>query len=431
MARTRLAAARTVLRVWQDRTSLSEALPAALADVPARDKGLLQALVYQTIRHFQELEALANSALSKPLRKKDLDVFCLLLVGLCQVRFLSIPDHAAVTTTVDAARLLKKDWARGLLNAVLRKATLGHLQAHFKEPARWNHPQWLIDTLRSAWPNDWQAILQANQEPGPLTLRLNLHKQSRDAYLTRLQEWEIAARPTTVSPFGVTLEGGMDVTTLPGFLDGELSVQDEAAQMAAYWLDPQPGQRVLDACAAPGGKTGHILELIQGQGDVIAVDQDSRRLVRVEENLARLGLPAMLHCAAAEDTASYWDGKPFDRILLDVPCSGTGVIRRHPDIKMLRRPEDIQALVETQRRILDAVWPLLKPGGYMLYATCSVLPAENEAQMASFIARTKDVAPAAIPATPHGLPLKYGQQWLPQKGASDGFYFARLQKLPD
>ena len=428
MARTRVAAARAVLQVWQDRVSMNEALPAALQDIPARDKGLLQALVYQTIRHFQELEALANSALTKPLRKKDLDVYCLLLVGICQVRFLSIPDHAAVASTVDAAKLLKKDWARGLLNAVLRKATVGHLQAQFKEPARWNHPQWMLDMLRTAWPNDWQSIVQANQEPGPLTLRLNLTKQSRIDYLAELASWDIAAQPTQVSPYGITLDKATDVTALPGFTEGRVSVQDEAAQMAAHWLDPQPGQRILDACAAPGGKTGHILELIQGNGDVIAVDQDSRRLVRIEENLTRIGLNAVLHCASAEDIDAYWNHKPFDRILLDVPCSGTGVIRRHPDIKLLRRPEDIAQLVKTQRRILDAVWPMLKPGGFLLYTTCSVLPAENEEQVSAFLARTPDAAAAALPAS-RGLPLKIGQQWLPLKGGSDGFYYARLQKL--
>lgn len=432
MPRVRVAAAQCVQGVWQNRQSLSELLPAALATVPDRDKGLLQAMVYQTIRHFWSLQADANSALKKPMRNKDSDVFCLLLVGLCQIKWLNVPDHAAVDATVSATKILKKVWAGGVLNAVLRRATRGELTPTLNDPARWDHPQWLINETKTAWPDHWQNILTGNQVQGPMTLRVNTRRQSRAAYSATLTEAGIAHTLTAISPYGVTLAEATDVQRLPGFNDGLVSVQDEAAQMAAHWLDPQPGDHILDACAAPGGKTGHILELVQGEGSVTALDNNARRLERVTENLERLGYAANLVTAPAEATDQYWDGKPYDRILLDVPCSGTGVIRRHPDIKLLRRPEDITQLVALQAHILKAVWTLLKPGGTLLYATCSVLPAENEHQVKRFLEHQDDASlmPLAPPADApeHGLQRPFGQQWLPQEHCADGFFFARLQK---
>lgn len=427
MARVRVAAARCVQAVWQQHQSLAEALPNALAQVPARDKGLLQAMVYQTIRHFYELEALANGALSKPMRPKDSDVFCLLLVGLCQIRLLSIPDHAAVDATVGAAKLLKKQWASGLINAILRKAARGHLRTELSETARYNHPQWLLERLQSAWPDHWQDIAAANQHQGPMTLRIRPDQVSRETYLQQLAEAGIAAEATPVSPVGVTLAEATDVTLLPGFEQGWVSVQDEAAQMASIWLDPQPGDRILDACAAPGGKTGHMLELMHNSGELVALDASGKRLARVEENLTRLGLHARLKQAHAEALDEWWDQKPFDRILLDAPCSGTGVIRRHPDIKLLRQLDDVGKLVALQQILLLALWPTLKPGGILLYATCSVLPEENEQQIAAFLTAQHDAQLLELPVD-HGLQRPFGQQWLPRKDGADGFYYARLQK---
>lgn len=427
MPRVRLAAAQCVRAVWKEQQSLGDLLPRALENVPARDRGLLQAMTYQTVRHFWELEALANSALQKPLRNKDSDIFCLLLVGLCQIRLLDIPDHAAVDATVDATKLVKKPWARGLLNAVLRKAARGHLSAHYDDRARYNHPQWLLDRFASAWPDHWQALCDANQVQGPMTLRLNLATQDRTAYLDRLAEADLSGRLTACSPYGVTLDHATDVTRIPGFTEGQVSVQDEAAQMASHWLAPQPGDRVLDACAAPGGKTGHLLELMGGAGELWALDNNGRRLSRVEENLDRLGLSAYLTRASAQQTDDWWTGKPFDRILLDVPCSGTGVIRRHPDIKLVRQPEQVADLVVVQQQMLAALWATLKPGGKLLYATCSVLPEENEQQIEQFLAHTTDATLCPLPDT-HGLQRPFGQQWLPQKDGADGFYYALLQK---
>ena len=427
MARVRVAAARCVQSVWQQHQSLAEVLPLALEQVPARDKGLLQAMVYQTIRHFYELEALANGALSKPMRNKDSDVFCLLLVGLCQIRLLSIPDHAAVDATVGAAKLLKKQWAAGLINAILRKAARGHLRADFPETALYNHPTWLLERLQSAWPEHWQQIAQANQHQGPMTLRINPAHCARENYLQQLSAAGIAARPTEFSDVGVTLDEATEVTGLPGFEQGWVSVQDEAAQMASAWLDPQPGDRVLDACAAPGGKTGHLLELMHNSGELVALDASGKRLARVEENLTRLGLHARLKQARAESLEDWWDHKPFDRILLDAPCSGTGVIRRHPDIKLLRQLDDVGKLVILQQALLQTLWQTLKPGGILLYATCSVLPEENEQQVEAFLTRNEDARLLELPVN-HGLQRPFGQQWLPQRDGADGFYYARLQK---
>lgn len=439
MAGTRAAACRCVLQVWQDKQSLAECLPTALQKVEPRDRGFLQALVYQTIRHFQELDALTRQALSKPLKKKDLDIHCLIMVGLCQQRFMATPDHAAVDSTVEATRLLKKHWAKGLVNAILRKSMRGELTLPDQDTVRWNHPRWLIEALRKAWPEHWQAILEANQQPGPMTLRLDPGAGPREAWLTRLEAAGLSGQPTAISPCGVKLTDACDVHTLPGFDEGLVSVQDEAAQMAAYWLAPQAGERILDACAAPGGKTGHILELMgpagQEQGEVVALDANARRLTLVEDNLQRLQRRARLVHAAAEDTAAWWDGQPFDRILLDVPCSGTGVIRRHPDIKLLRQAQDISALVDLQARILDATWQTLKPGGVLLYATCSVLPEENRDQIARFLDDTPDAEVAGLSleglAATHGLPDPFGEQWLPRIGGADGFYYARLRKRED
>lgn len=436
MPAARVAACRCVRLVWQEQQSLAECLPAALDQVPARDRGFVQALVYQTIRHFQELDALARSALNKPLKRKDGDIHSLILVGLCQLRYMDTPDHALVNATVEATQVLNKPWARGLVNALLRKAIRGQLAAPNSEEARWNHPAWLLKQFRAAWPDHWQRLVEANQTPGPMTLRLNLQQQTRADWLTTLEAAGLAGQPTRISPYGVTLAEAGPVDTIPGFSDGQVSVQDEAAQMAVHWLEPQPGERILDACAAPGGKTGHILELTGGSAEVTALDISGRRLARVEENLQRLGLQATLKKAAAEQPDQWWDGRPFDRILLDVPCSGTGVIRRHPDIKLIRRPDDVATLVALQSRLLDAAWTVLKPGGTLLYATCSVLPEENSTQIEQFLARTPgaDIEPLPYPdgvTETHGLPGPLGEQWLPQKDGADGFYYCRLRKHPD
>jgi 16S rRNA (cytosine967-C5)-methyltransferase len=305
------------------------------------------------------------------------------------------------------------------------------------EPARWSHPQWLIDQIRTAWPDHWQAVLQANNQRPPMTLRVNITRNSRENYLAELASMEISAFPLPFAPGAIQLKQPMDVSQLPGFGDGRVSVQDEAAQLAAELLDLHAGQHVLDVCAAPGGKTGHILET--ADVDLVAVDIDPLRLEKVGENLHRLRKQAVLMKGNAEHPKEWWNGQMYDRILLDAPCSATGVIRRHPDIKILRRPEDIPSLVKLQAQILEAVWPLLAPGGMLLYATCSVLPCENSEQITAFVEKQSDALKLNIDGT-WGHMVKAGRQILPGDGSNctgsnneniagmDGFYYACLKK---
>ncbi|TNE77817.1 MAG: 16S rRNA (cytosine(967)-C(5))-methyltransferase RsmB, partial [Gammaproteobacteria bacterium] len=342
-----------------------------------------------------------------------------------------IPPHAAVNEAVATTLSLKKKWAKGLVNAVLRRF-LRERDALTEKLAdnpvfETAHPQWLLDTLGQAWPEQLEALLAANNLQPPMCLRVNRTRGSREQYQQRLAEANIQASATAHSDDGLLLQQPCDVNSLPGFASGDVSVQDEAAQLAAPLLDTSPGQRILDACCAPGGKTGHLLELLQGDAEVVALDVSPLRLQRVEENLERLGLQAALIAADALDTDSWWDGRPFDRILLDAPCSATGVIRRHPDVKLLRSPADIAKLAALQLALLKALWPLLKEGGMLLYATCSVLPGENDQVVEEFLRGTPGVELEPVP-TGAGIATSAGRQLLPQPEGHDGFYFARLKK---
>lgn len=426
----RAAAARALVPVITAKGSLTD-----LDDhqVVARDRALFKALCYGTCRTLPRLEALAAKLLVKPFKARDADVQALLLIGIHQLLYLRIPAHAAVGETAGAARLLGKEWATRVLNGCLRRLQreAAALQAEVdSDPAvALLHPRWLLKALRQAWPDDWRAICEANNEPGPMTLRVNRRHGDREAYIDRLDGAGLDARLCLHAPDGVTLKTPCDVRTLPGFEEGHVSVQDEAAQLSAVLLGPvlapRPGARVLDACCAPGGKTAHLLELFDI--DLHAVDSDAVRLARVEDALTRLGLAATLTHGDATQR-DWWDGTPFDAILLDAPCSGSGVIRRHPDIKRLRRHSDIPKLAELQARLLDNLWSLLRPGGTLLYATCSVLPEENAEQVRAFLARTPD----ATSTTPHdvawGRPAGAGRQLLPAPDSHDGFFYARLVK---
>ncbi len=426
----RALAARILARVING-ASLTAALDDNLPRARDNDRALIQELCYGTLRAWPRLEHVAGVLLRKPLGKKDRDVQALILLGLHQLTAMRIPAHAAVAETVGAVNALGKGWARGLLNAVLRnfqrqRETL-LAKADDSEPGRWAHPQWLIDALRQAWPDDWQQILTANNEHAPMTLRVNTCRQSRSDYLSILERAGINAEASTVSDCGIRLQQAVDVSLLPGFAEGTVSVQDEAAQLAAALLDARPGERVLDICAAPGGKTAHILEH-NDDIELLAVDIEAQRLQRVTDNLQRLGLTAITCRGDARQAQDWWDGRPFDRILLDAPCSATGVIRRHPDIKLLRRPEDIETLLQLQGEILHAIWPLLRTGGILLYATCSVLPQENERRVSSFIAERPDAGHQTIDAD-WGRATDIGRQILPGDTAQmDGFYYACLHK---
>jgi 16S rRNA (cytosine967-C5)-methyltransferase len=427
----RLAAARALTAVLAGKASLGSSLPPQLDRVEHHDRALAQDLAFGAARWQPRLQLLADRLLEKPFKAADKDVEALLLIGLYQLLHSRIPEHAAIGETVGCAGALKKPWAKGLLNAVLRRAQREH-EALFAELDRdpvlhTAHPRWLQKALKAHWPEHWQAICAANNAHPPLILRVNRRHGSRDAYLEELRGAGFAAEPCTFSRDGVRLLQPCDVTALPGFREGRVSVQDEAAQLAADLLELAPGQRVLDACAAPGGKTCHLLEAEPALAEVIAVDLEEKRLARVRENLQRLGLEASLIAADGRATKVWWDGTPFQRILLDAPCSATGVIRRHPDIKLTRKPEDIPALAQLQGELLDALWPTLAPGGILLYATCSVLPTENSETIAAFLARTPDAQEVAIGGD-FGLQAAHGRQLLPQLDGHDGFYYAKLIK---
>ncbi|MBB3103022.1 16S rRNA (cytosine(967)-C(5))-methyltransferase RsmB [Azomonas macrocytogenes] len=428
----RLAAAQALAAVLSGKASLAGSLPGPLAQVAPRDRGLAQELAYGTARWQPRLSGLAERLLQKPFKAADRDVEALLLVGLYQLFHTRIPAHAAIGETVGCTDKLKKPWAKGLLNAVLRRAQregealLAELE---HDPViRLAHPRWLQKTLKAQWPDVWEAICHANNLHPPLTLRVNRRQGSRADYLALLAAADIAAQPCEFSADGIHLAEPCDVQQLPGFAAGRVSVQDEAAQLAAALLEPAPGQRVLDACCAPGGKTCHLLEQEPELAELVALDLEPRRLERVRDNLARLQLDAHLLAADAGDTAAWWDGRPFQRILLDAPCSATGVIRRHPDIKQTRQPTDIPALAELQGRLLDALWPTLEVGGVLLYATCSVLPMENREVIAAFLARTPGARELDI-VSAYGLKQSHGRQLLPKANGHDGFYYAKLIKI--
>ena len=428
----RLAAAKALAAVLNGKASLNSSLPTQMDKVEDRDRGFTQDLAFGTARWQPRLSALAAKLLQKPFKAADADVEALLLVGLYQLLYTRVPAHAAIGETVGCADKLKKPWAKALLNAVLRRAQresealLAELE---HDPVvRTAHPRWLQKSLKAFWPEQWEAICAANNAHPPMILRVNRRHHSRDAYLQLLTDAGLNATPCVYSVDGIVLEAATDVRSLPGFAEGWISVQDEAAQLAADLLDLAPGQRVLDACCAPGGKTCHILEVEKDLAGVVAVDLEAKRLVRVRENLARLGLSAELIAADGRDTAAWWDGKPFQRILLDAPCSATGVIRRHPDIKLTRQPDDIAALAVLQGELLDALWPTLEVGGILLYATCSTLPTENTEVIQAFLARTSGARELDL-ATAAGIKQPHGRQLLAQEGGHDGFYYAKLIKI--
>ncbi len=426
----RATAARLLARL-QRGESLSALFDGGLESVSPADRGLVKSLCYGTARWWPRLEAFYRELVARPLKARDRDVKALLLLGLHQLERMRVAPHAALDRTVEAARALGKPWAAGLVNGVLRRfqRERAALERRIEDDpvARWAHPGWLLQALQRAWPEQWQAIVEAANRQPPMALRVNLGRIGRADYAALLGRDGIAARPIPAVPSGLVLDQPLDVERLPGFGDGLVSVQDGGAQLAAGLLEVAPGQRVLDACAAPGGKTCHLLETAPGDIEMTAVDIDRARLQRIRDNLTRLGLTAQVCQGDAAAPAGPWAERRYQRILLDVPCSATGVIRRHPDIKLLRRADDIPALVALQARILDAVWPLLEPGGMLLYATCSLLPEENREQVAAFLGRTADARERPI-AAEWGHHCGPGRQTLPGEEGMDGFYYACLEK---
>jgi 16S rRNA (cytosine967-C5)-methyltransferase len=394
-------------------------LTRVLADQPVAGRATVQDICYASLREYALLAALRDALLSNPL--KDRVIACLLVVALRQLRARPDSTHMIVNEAVEAAAATQP-WARGLVNGVLRNY-LRHTdllldEVQQKEPARWNYPQWWIDQVRTAYPDDWQAVLTAGNQHPPMTLRVNPQHGSTAAYLELLQEAGLDAQQT--GEFALQLAQPIPVTQVPGFSTGRVSVQDAGAQLAAPLLELADGQRVLDACAAPGGKSGHIVEL--ADVNLTALDNDASRLIRVQENLDRLGLHASLLTGDAALPDSWWDGVPFDRILADVPCSASGVVRRHPDIKWLRRPDDLARFAAQQAAILPALWRCLARGGKLLYVTCSIFPQENQRQVNAFLSHHDDAQQQAL----DHAGLSAGQ--LLPNDHHDGFFYALLVK---
>lgn len=413
----------TAARILQRVLYQGESLSAALLD---SEDSMVRDLCYGSLRWHEPLSAIINELLSKQLKKKDKDVECLIRVGLYQIIYQKTPDHAAVGETVSALKGLKKPWAKNLVNAVLRNyiREQENLQKEVqkRQVVKYAFPQWLIHEIKKSWPDNWENILHESNQRAPMTLRVNLKQQTRNEYLEKLQKDNIDAKALNGVATAIKLAKPCNVYDLPGFEKGDVSVQDGAAQLASILLDCKDDMTVLDACAAPGGKTGHILESAKNL-EVIAIDNSETRLERVTQNLQRLKLNATVITADALDTEQYAKNKLFDRILLDAPCSATGVIRRHPDIKVLRRKTDIDELRQLQSKMLDALWEKLKPEGILLYATCSILPEENEQQIKAFTKRHDNAE--IMPIT---KAQELGWQIFPGEESMDGFYFAKLKK---
>ena len=429
-AALRVSAAQVLERVLGAGRSLKAELARVLPGLDdPRDRALLEAICFDALRHRRRYEFALSQWLAHPLARRDQAVHWLLLAGLAQVKGLGLAPHAAVAATAEAARGLGRSGLVGLVNALLRRATREPLPESDDLAVRSSHPDWLVHRLRLDWPAHAEGILEANNRPAPLWLRANPRQGSAAALAAELAEAGLPADCPEQVPGGVRLETPVPVERLPGWDHGAMTVQDGAAQLAVLALAPRPGERLLDACAAPGGKAAQLAEHL-GEGSLLALDVDKRRLDKVAGLLRRLRLEApnvLLRVADAAGPDGWFDGNPFAAILLDAPCSATGVIRRQPDIKWHRREEDITALADVQRRLLDALWPLLRPGGRLVYATCSVLREENEAQVSAFLARHPEAHAAELPES-FGHASGAGRQRLPGEDGMDGFFYARLEK---
>lgn len=428
-AAIRALAANTLVAVFEHGRSLRPLLAERLPTVSdPRDRALLEALLFAVLRHRRRYEYVIDAWVPRPLPAAQNAVRALLLVGLAQLDALQLPVHAALSATAEAARTLGQPKLVGLVNGLLRRATREPWPESSDEAIRLSHPNWLLRALRRDWPEHWPQILHANNQQAAQWLRVNRRRASREAAQARLVEAGLEVTAPAFPAQALRLDQPAPPTALPGWDAGWLSVHDGSAQLAVEALAPQTGERILDACAAPGGKTAHLLELADGIA-LTAIDLDAARLARVQQTLDRLGHRDAVTVIAADaaQPSRWWDGTPFDAILLDAPCSATGIIRRQPDIKWNRRASDLPALVKTQARLLDALWPLLRPGGRMLYATCSLLAAENHQQIASFLARTADANAQPLDAR-YGHVSGVGRQRLPGEDGMDGFFYALLVK---
>jgi len=417
-------AARITANVVRNSLSLEAAFQASVQ--PAlRDASLVRALCYGVLRWHHLLQWQADELLTRPLKRGDVELAALIRIGLYQLQWLRVPDHAAVSATVSAADSLGKTNAKGLVNAVLRRFIRERkrlAQQIIKIPeAAMSHPSWMLAKVKEDWPEEWLDIINANNGPPPMWLRVNARQGTRERYLASLGAAGVTTQPVDGPSSAILLSEPQAMSTLPGFADGEVSVQDAAAQLAVGFLDLEPGQRILDACAAPGGKSAHILESHPGISELVALDRDPDRLAVMSTEFERLKLEGTVVHGDATHPTDWWDGQLFDRILLDAPCSALGVIRRHPDIKVLRRSGDIAQVLINQRALFKTLWTLLSPGGRLVYSTCTILKEENQHQIQWFLEET----PTARSPTSQAW---NSRQILPGEANMDGFYYACIEK---
>ncbi|CNG51875.1 16S rRNA (cytosine(967)-C(5))-methyltransferase RsmB [Yersinia massiliensis] len=418
-------AAKAISQVLDQGQSLSTVLPGLHNNISDKDRALLQELCFGTLRVLPQLEWCIQQLMARPLTGKQRVFHYLIMVGLYQLIYTRIPAHAALAETVEGATALKRPQLKGLINGVLRqfqRQQVELLERAGNNDSHYLHPSWLLARIKRAYPEQWQQILDANNQKPPMWLRVNRLHHTRNEYLELLKQAGIEATPHDVFPDALRLITPCAVNSLPGFELGWATVQDASAQGCVDLLDPQDGEQILDLCAAPGGKTTHILEAAP-KAHVLAVDIDEVRLNRVKENLKRLQLHAVVRVGDGRTPEAWCGEQLFDRILLDAPCSATGVIRRHPDIKWLRRDSDIAELAQLQSEIIEAIWPKLKKGGVMVYATCSILPEENQQQIMAFLQRHAEAELVETGTT--ALP---GKQNLPHPEDGDGFFYAKLIK---
>ena len=430
MKNVRAIAAQIITNLTRQRGSLSTQLT-DFSNHP--EISLLQEICFGTCRWYLSLEFLLHKLVTKPIKETDQDVKSLILIGLYQLKELSIADHAAVNETVAASTTLNKSWAKPLINAVLRKyqrnsQKLTEELERSSPDIKYSCPTWLLSEINVAWKSKSQSILKGNNQRPPLTLRVNISKKSPEEIISLFAENRIEGSRGNLAKTAIYLDKPLPVEKIPGFTDGWLSIQDESSQLVPKLLKLKPKLRVLDACSAPGGKTCAIIESERSLTEVVALDESMSRIQKTRDNLLRMGLKASLIRGDVINPSKWWDGRLFDRILLDAPCSGSGVIRRHPDIKILRREEDIQALTKVQAIMLDSLWQCLRPDGLLLYTTCSILPRENDFQIKDFLKRTDNAKYERITAD-WGVECSYGRQLLSgDKGNYDGFFYSLLSK---
>lgn len=425
---TRAIACKVLEKVIQGKSFHPQLISSVSPNLTPQNLGFVAHLCFGVLRFYPRIEIWLKQLLRHDLKEQDLDVKMLLAIGLYQLFCSDTPQYAALNETVEATKQIKKMWAKALVNGVLRSALRAQeqLQNLPNMTAQTAHPEWLVKILQKAWPAQWQGICEANLQHPPFSLCVNKAKVNRDAYLLLLKDKGIEASPLANCPDGVLIEKPCPVDALPGFQGGMVSVQDGAAQLAAYLLDVKENHRVLDACAAPGGKTAHIMAL-SPSATVIAVEKEEQRCELLRATIKRVGGNATVVCSDANHPDTWWDKQPFDRILLDAPCSASGIIRRHPDIKLHRRANDIPLLVQQQKTLLEKLWPLLKPNGILLYATCSILPQENAQLIEQFLQTHPDGQEFPI-MEDWGIAQIVGRQILPGAHGMDGFYYARLLK---